>query len=150
MTIEDAIDEFIAEAIDAAQEGDTLFGVDLHDTVYLKITKDDGVRIGDCESSVALKAGGEPEEFDADVTLVFYSRVVGQDKSNRKSARNKARAIALSVAGLLLNDSSMGGRVRDCIIGRLKRGYDSLTDADSYAVGNLPITVNATGQQQEG
>ena len=150
MSIEDAIDEFIEEAINAAQAGDPLHGADLHDTVYLKITKDYGVRIGDCESSISLLPGGGAEEFDADVTLVFYSRVIGQDKSQRKAARNQARSLALAVASLFLIDPSMGGRVRDCILGRLKRGYDSLADADSYAVGNLPLTVNFTGQQLEG
>ena len=151
MTIEDAIFEFIEAAVAAAQEGEPLFKAEVHDTVYQRIKQDYGVRVGDCESDLAPAPGAaEVQEFDTELTLIFYARVAGADKSNRKAARNQVRELALAVAKLIFDDPSIGGQVFDCLPGKLRRGYDSITDADEYAVANLPLRINQTEQQLEG
>jgi len=150
VTIEDAVHEFIQEAIEAAQDGDVLFNAELHDNAYLTITKDSGIRLGDCTSDAAPLPGGEEmAEFDAYLPICFFSRIEGTDKTDRKAARNKARALWFAVALLFHNDRTLGGRVRDIIMRRAVTGYDSITDGDFYAVVNLPLIVNSTGQQLE-
>jgi len=150
VTIEDAVHEFIQEAIDAAGEGDVLFEAENQDTVYLSITKDFGVRLGDCSSDAApLPGGAEMAEFDAFLPLCFFARIEGTDKTDRKAARNKARALWFAVAMRIHNDRTLGGRVRDTIMRRAVTGYDSMAEGDFYAVVNLPLIVNSTGQQLE-
>jgi hypothetical protein len=148
VTIEDAIFEYVDAAVTAAQEGSALYLAELHGTVYESMTKDYGIRIGDCESDLAPLAGGEAmEEFDALVTIVIFWRVVGADKSARRPARDNARALALATAKLFFDDPTMGGRVRDSLVGTCVRGYDSIEGADEYAVVNMPLLVNMSGQQ---
>lgn len=146
MTIEDATLTLIQDAVDAAEEGDVLFEAEVRDD-YQTITKDYGVIIGDCTSDVAPLAGGAMAEFDALLIVVCFARVVGSDKTERAGARNKARALMLAVAGLFTNDPMMGGEVRDSRVLRCRRGFDSITSADVYAVAHVPLVVNETGQQ---
>jgi hypothetical protein len=148
VTVEDAIFEYINAAVTAAPEGSALHGAEVHETIYETITKDYGIRIGDCDSELAPLAGGEAiQEFDAYVVVVIFWRVEGADKSERRPARNKARALALATAKLFFDDQTMGGRVRDSMVDTCVRGYDSVTDADEYAVVNMPLWVNMSGQQ---
>lgn len=148
MTIEDSVYDYIEAARDAAIEGDALYQAELHDTVYQTIQQDYGVRIGDCESQPSPLPGGlAMEEFDADLVVVCFARVAGPDKTDRRAARNQARGLMLAVAKLFYDDLSMGGRVRDALVGRCKRGWDSSTEDDEYAVVNIPLIVNRTGQQ---
>jgi hypothetical protein len=85
------------------------------------------------------------EEFDALLTIVCYARVAGQDKTERTAARDQAIEIAKAVAALFLSDPSMGGRVRDSRVLRAARGFESV-GSQPYAVCNLQLIVNATGQ----
>jgi hypothetical protein len=150
VTPEDAIDEMITAAVAAAAEGETLHEAEVQDTVYETMKRDRGIRIGDCESDVAPSPGGEAmEEFDAQLVLVCYSRIVGTDKTQRKAARDDARTLALATAKLFIDDPSIGGHVRDSRVVKMRRGYDSLTSADVYAVANLALVINETGQQLE-
>jgi hypothetical protein len=145
VTIEDIVVTAIETAVAAAGSGTPLYQAEVHDTVYLRITKGYGIRIGDCTSDLAPSPGDtQLEEFNAELMLVFYARIAGAEKSDRKAARNQVRELALATAKLFVDDPTIGGAVRDCNLGKLKRGYDSLTDADSYAVANLPLVVNQT------
>lgn len=148
MTIEDATHEFISEAVEAAAEGSPLFGAELHDTVYTSI-QEYGVRIGDCESDVAPLPGGEGmEEFDAELALYCFARIAGEEKSDRKAARNKARGLMLAVAGLFFGNTTMGGRVSDVLVRRCVRGYTD-QGGDVFALAIVPLVVNGTGQLLE-
>jgi hypothetical protein len=146
MSIENQTHDFIGDAIAEAVNGHELYGAELHETVYQTIKKDYGVRVGDCQSSLAPLPGGEAvEEFDGLLTLVCYGRVVGPDKTDRMQAREKALAIAKALSKLFLDDPSMGGRVRDARVLRALRGYESV-GSQPYAVCNLQLIVNETGQ----
>jgi hypothetical protein len=148
VTIEDAAEDFIQAAVDAAEEGNVLFQAEVKDD-YQTITKDYGVIVGDCTSDVAPLAGGAMGEFDALLIMVCFARVVGSDKTERKAARNKARELMLAVAGLFTNDPMMNGQVRDSRVLRCRRGFDSITSADVYAVAHVPVVINETGQQTD-
>lgn len=151
-TIEDAVADFIREAVDAAAEGKTLHGAEVHDTVYTQIG-DYGYRVGDCTSDVAPVNGDEEgedddeqmDEWDARLTLVCFALVGGADQSDRKAARTKARKLMLAVCARFAKDTTAGGRLRDVLVGRCKRGFD-LEGDNVYAVANVPLHVNGTGQ----
>lgn len=143
--------DFIKDAIDAAEEGDVLFGAILHDTVYGDISEAAfGVRIGDCDADCApLPEGEGMEEFDARLWIVVFARVEGIETSDRATARLKARALWLRVAGLFFDDTTMGGRVRDVLVKRGRRGFDD-EGGNLFAVVNIPLLVNGTGQLLSG
>jgi hypothetical protein len=143
--IEDRLHEFLQEAVDAAEEGHTLHGAENHDTVYTSIGEF-GYRIGDCNADVAPLPDGEGmDEFDARLFLICFARVAGQDKTERKAARAKARALHLAAGQLFFGDTTMGGRVGDVLMKRGRRGFD-LENDDVYAVVNIPLLINGTGQ----
>jgi hypothetical protein len=146
VTIEDAIEDVLQGAVDAAVEGDLLYGAEVRDD-YQTITKDYGYIIGECTSDVAPLPGGDMGEFDALLVLVAFARVAGADKTERKAARRTARALMLRAAKLFGLDPMMGGEVRDSRILRCRRGFDSISSADVYAVAHIPLVVNETGQQ---
>lgn len=145
---------FLKDAIEGAEEGDTLFGAVLHDTVYETIAAlDRGIRIGDCDADCAPvdEDEGEDEdmdEFDAKLTVVVFARVEGTQPSDRAAARIKARKLWLRVAKLFYGDSTMGGRVRDVLVKRGRRGFDTEDDR-LYAVVTMPLLINGTGQLLE-
>jgi hypothetical protein len=148
VTIEDRTAEFLQEGVTAALEGNSLVGAEVNDTVYTEIG-DYGYRIGDCVSDVAPLPGGEGmEEFDARLTLVCFARVAGADQRDRKAARTKARELMLAACKLFFDDTTMGDRVRDVLVGRCRRGFDVEGDI-VYAVANVPLVVNGTGQLLE-
>jgi hypothetical protein len=147
-TIEDAIEAFLKAAIDGAVEGDLLFGAVVKEDFQTMTENDDfGFLTGECTSDCAARPGGAFAEFDALIILVAFARVPGEDKTERKPARRKARALMLKAAELFSLDTSMGGKVRDSQVLRCRRGFDSLSRADAYAVAHIPLVVNATGQQ---
>lgn len=148
--------DFINDAIEAAEEGDPLFGAKLHDTVYGDISEDEfGVRIGDCVSDCApVEDDGEAdglrmEEFDARLRVVVFARVKGTEVADRSAARAAARSLWLRVAKLFFDDTTMGGRVRDVLTRRAERGFDE-EGGNLYAVVSTPLLINGTGQLLDG
>jgi hypothetical protein len=149
--MEDKTYDFLKDAVEAAEDGDALKGAALHDTVYGDISADDyGIRVGDCESQCAPLPGDDGmEEFDARLTVVVFARVAGGEVADRKAARAKARALWLRAAQLFWDDTTMGDRVRDVLVQRAGRGFD-VEAGVVYAVVNMPLLVNGTGQLLEG
>ncbi len=146
--IEDHIFDFLAEAFEAAQPGDDLHGVELHDNVFQSIKGGTGVMVGDCESWLSPNAGAtEVEEFDGDLMLVVYVRVTGADRTERKTARSQVLALSKAVAKLFFDDPTCGGRVNDARVLRAPRGWDSI-NSQPHAICNLPLLVNDTGANQ--
>lgn len=150
MTIEDATHDFLKDAIEAAAGGDALHGTRIDDTVYEDITGVDyGIRIGDCDADCAPTDEDVMEEFDAKLTVVFYARITDNDVASRKAARTLARQLWLQTARLFWADTTMGGRVRDVLVRRARRGYDT-ENGTVYAIVNMPLLVNGTGQLLSG
>lgn len=147
MSIETAIHDAIKVAIEAAVDGDALYDAELHDTLYARVTKLFGVRVGDVEASVAPTPGGEKvEEFDATLPLQSFARVQGDTAEARATAREQARGIARAVAKIFFDDPTLGGRVRDSLVVGLKCGWGQV-QAAPYAVAVLMVLVNGTGQE---
>ncbi len=144
-TIEDVVEEFLQGAVAAAVDGDVLFGAEVKDE-WSEIEADFGFIVGDCTASPAFAPGAVMSEFDAVLIVVAFARVVGQDKSVRKPARQKARALYLKAAEIFGLDPQMNTSVRDSRIRRCRRGFDSISSADTYAVVHMPLIVNETGQ----
>lgn len=146
--IEDSIFEFLSDAIEAAEEDDTLFGVGLHDTIYSTITAERGIQIDDGESDFAPSSGAESiEEFDGNVTLIIYRRLTKDERSERKQARSDALELAKAVAKLFWDDPTMGNRVFDSRVLRRLAGWANIKSVP-YCVMNLPLLVNDTGKSQ--
>ncbi len=142
--VEELIFDFIEQAIAAAPEGQVLHGLELHDTLFKKIEKSEGVRIGDAESEFSPNEANELQEYDALVTLVCFAKIEGANKLDRSAARNKAFQISLAVAKLFFDDHTMGGRVCDTKLLPAVRGWDA-PSSQPYAVVNMPVVVNPSG-----
>lgn len=149
MSIENAIYEELDSAIENAENTSALFDAELHDTLYARVTKPFGVRIGDVDAELAPSAGGaEVEEFNAGLPIQCFARVQGDTASARAAARNKVTAIAHEVANIFFNDPTLTGKVRDAIVIGVERGWAQV-QAAPYAVAVLSVLVNGTGQQFE-
>jgi len=147
--IEDHAYDFLKERIAAAVSGDAGYGAELHDTVYRRIEKTFGIRIGDADSDLEPNPGAtEMEEFDGHMPLVIFSLVEGSDRSDRKAARSRMIALAKWVGKQFIDDPTMGGRVNDSRIKRWPRGWDSI-ESKPYSVANARLLVNETGGQIE-
>lgn len=144
--VEIALYDFLRESFDAASPGTDLFELELHDTIYQKIKTDNGVRIGEAESDWSPVGAGELKEFDAQLMVVCFSRIVGTDKTERQAALQKVFNIHRAVVGLIFQSPSLGGRVCDnTLILRAARGYDAIS-SDPYAVVNQPLVFNLSGE----
>lgn len=143
--VENLIFAFLEEKFNETHEGDILFGIDLHDTVFKKIEKDNGVRIGDAESEFAPNVENQLQEFDAVLTVVCFAKILGANKTERAEARKKVFQISQAVAQLFHEDHTMSGRVCDSRILGAVRGWDSL-NSHPYAVVNMPIVFNESGE----
>jgi hypothetical protein len=144
--IEDRIVDFLEEQFGAIEEeGHPFFGAELLDSPFAKMTKDYGVQVDDGDSDFAPTPGAEDiEEFDANVTLIVFSRVDGPDRSQRKAARSRAITLAKTVAKLFLLDPTMNERVNDSRVLRCLRGWANIKSVP-YAIMNVPLIVNESG-----
>lgn len=147
MIPEVALYEFLKETIAAADVGSVLCEVALHDTFFQQLTDEVAIRIGDVESEIAPLPGAEAaEEFNARLTLVIYSRIPKEEWDSRAAYRDQVNRISRELALLIYNDPRLNLRVNDCRVLGSRRGYDSI-NTDRFAVANLDVILNETGQQ---
>lgn len=136
--------EYLKESIESAASDDLLYELELHDTIHQPIRRDKGLRVGDSVGDFGPQAGGTLGEYDVMVVLVAYARLKGQDQQARQPALRAVYEIQRAACDLILNDSTLGGRVCDTLIRRGGRGYDVL-DGEVYAVANIPLIINPSG-----
>ena len=147
MIPEVALYEFLKETIEAADSASQLYEIALHDTLFQPLTEDVAIRIGEVESSIApLPGAEEAEEFDARFPLVIYSRIPKDEWDSRVNYRDQVNRISRELALLIYNDPRLNLRVNDCRVLGSRRGYDSI-NTDRFAVANLDVIINETGQQ---
>lgn len=147
MIPEVALYEFLKETIEAADSASPLFEVALHDTFFQQLTEDVAIRIGDTESQIApLPGAEEAQEFDARITMVIYSRIPKEEWDSRAAYRDQVNRISRALTLLIYNDPRLNLRVNDCRVLGSRRGYDSI-NTDRFAVANLDLILNETGQQ---
>jgi hypothetical protein len=135
---------FLQTAIAAAGPGDPLFQAELHDTIFQTITRDRGLRIGDCRSTLAPSPDQTLGEFDALIELTGFVRVAGSDKTERLAARDAVVALAAAVTQLFFADQTLGGRVCDLLAGPVAREFISV-NGQPFALARLPLVINPSG-----
>lgn len=141
--------EFLRESIDALPQDHTLFELEVHDTVFQTIKTERGARISDAVGDLSPGPEMVIKEYDTLLIITCYSRVNGTDKTQRQTALVDLFNIQREIYSLLLNDSTLGGRVCDSVLLKGGRGYDSL-DGEPYAVSNMPIVINPSGETLTG
>ena len=146
--IEDLTHDFIEEHINEAKDG-VLFKLELHDTLFKKIETANGIRIGDAQSDLSVNHEDEIQEYDGQLMLVIYSQILDKNKTERRAARKLCVDIAKAVAKLFIDDEKMRNRVCRSRTLTAIRGYDSI-NSKPYAVINLPLIINETGQYNFG
>src|SRR5436190_17602285 len=137
--IENLLFEFLDE--NAAEFTD---GVSIRATPYDKRDSDNGIEIGDADSSL-LPNGQEDEmtEFDGLLAIEIFSRVVGKEKSqaDRITARQTGFDIKKKMLQLFETFPTLNGRACSVHVYRQVRFFDD-TRADKYAVERVPININ--------
>jgi hypothetical protein len=140
--------DFLKEKFDLAVPDEPLFQIELHDTMHQTITKLRGVRISEANGLLAPGPGGGVGEWDVELIVTCYAKVEGKDKTERQAALQASFDIHRAVAGLLFDDSSLGGRVCDVLLRKWGRGYD-VFEGNPYAVVNQPLIMNPSGRGYE-
>jgi hypothetical protein len=141
--------EFLRESFNALPQDHPLFEVELHDTVFQTIKTERGVRISEAVGDLSPGPEMVVKEYDVLVILTCYSRVTGKEKTDRQPALIDVFAIQKAVYSLLIDDSTLGGRVCDSMLLKGGRGYDVL-EGEPYAVSNTPIVINPSGETLAG
>lgn len=143
--------EYVKEIVEAAASGETLYSVDVHQTSFDAVTKTRTVQTGPCTSSMAPEAGAEEMgEYDAKLILIILVKVADRKSGpSFDAAMEDAFAIAKAIGLKVANDNSLGGRVLDCLIGRVVSDFTPVEN-HPHALVNLPLFINQTGQLLEG
>lgn len=130
----------------SANEKSLLAGMTIHDTVYQNFTtgQNYGIRIGEVPSTFAPNFDGNFKEFDAEVPLAVFARVVGSEKSNRAASLEKVFAVSILVCKLFNAYQDLKGRGCDSLLLRWIRGFDEM-DGEAYAVANTSLIINPSG-----
>lgn len=134
------VDAFVATISD---DEDPLYQAQVADSAFEKMTEDRGIVVSNAEWSFAPQSASIAMQ-DALVIIGFWVRIAGTDESSRADERNTCYLMARSVAAAIYDDISLGSRVCDCLLSRAVDGTKSI-GSETYAVINLPITLNPTG-----
>lgn len=140
--------EFANGIVQAAANGTILDKneTEVLDSAYQEITKDRGIVVSNSEFEFAPKQENEIGIFDALIIIGFYWRISGIDTSDRAEARDKCFQMAEAISQEIFSDMSLGNRICDCLVLRATDGMKN-TNADSFAIINLPIILNPTGER---
>lgn len=135
--VENLMYEFLAE-----HQAEFGASVEVHTSAYETWTKDSGIIPGDADTSMMLN-GNEDEvtEYDGLMTLEIYARVIGQDKTKRLPARQKAFDIKKKLIQLIEDFPTLGGRGCQVQVLRQVRFFDD-TKSEKYCIERVPIVLN--------
>ncbi|MBS1793354.1 MAG: hypothetical protein JSS81_05840 [Acidobacteria bacterium] len=137
--------DFAVETEASAPLNSILKGVEILDSKWQEITKDKGIVISNSEWNFAPQTA-QMGLYDALMVIGFYCRVPGADTTERMDARDQCFALAEAFAQKLFDDQYLGGRVCDVLVLRAVDGMNN-TNSDSFAIINLPIVLNPTGNR---
>lgn len=144
MSVETALYTVLAAAIAAAEPGDPLFEAEVHATLYERITKPFGVRIGDASFDLSPAPGGAIEEFDILGMVQIFARADSDNPAVITAARERVREMVIAVAQLLFDDVTLGGEVNDSRILGGQRGWANVQTI-RHSVAELHLIANETG-----
>lgn len=143
-SLESALFTTLAAVIEAAEEDDPLFEVELLATVYDVPTKARVIRIGDSNSDLAPQSGGEVDEYDVLSRLEILSRVEDETSEAYIAAREDVRAMTFAVAQVLFDNPTLSNQIHDSRILGGTRGWGNLKTV-RHAAANLHLIANETG-----
>jgi hypothetical protein len=136
--------DFLAGELEAAVPESPLFDLELHDTVWQNILTDRGVRLSESVGDFSPGPENVEKEYDVLVIITCYSRVTGQQQTDRQPALIDVFQIQKEIYSLLRLNSTLGDRVCDLVLRRGSRGYDNL-NGQPFAVANIPVFINPSG-----
>ena len=139
--------EFLQAIVNDAAANTILNGAEVLDSAWQEMKEDKGIIVSNSEFDLA-PGQSKINFFDTLLIIAFYYRIPSADTSERKDARDKCFEMAEAVAAGIYNDMSLGNRVCGCLLLRGVDG-DKSTNADSYAIINLPIILNPTGTRPD-
>lgn len=153
MSIESSTYSFLQERVAAAPAGSPRAGIEVLPDEFAEIRKEKGVRIGDMLTArVAPKRAYEGvEHLDCVLVLIVYRAVARADRQARQAYRDEVIALAEDLALLFFLEPDMRvlqtgeARVQNSRPLLLPRTSDNL-DGKTYAVANIQLVVNETGQ----
>jgi hypothetical protein len=139
--------EFVNDLVLAAQANTILFKdeTEVLDSAYQEITKDRGIVVSNSEFDLAPKQNGLGL-YDALVILGFYYRIPSADTTERMEARDKCFEMTNVVTTELFRDETLGNRICNLLVLRAVDGMKN-TNSDSFAIINLPVILNPTGDR---
>lgn len=145
MSVRASIISFLDAAATAATVGQALYQAQILDHPAEPYQKDRGVLVNFDQFKLAPGGSGQIQQYDGQLVLLCYSRVLGVDKTARTAAIEDATTLAKGVATLFYNDPSIGGAVCDarCIDG--ESGWDAV-DSQPYQLVGLVLLYNEIGQ----
>lgn len=143
-SLETALYTVLAAAIEAAEEDETLFEVELLATVYEPVTEARAIRIGDTNADFAPASGGAVEEWDVLGRIEILSRPTDETPEDFIAAREDVRSMSIVVAQVLFDNPTLSGGVSDSRILGGTRGWGNLK-TQRYAAANLHLIANETG-----
>lgn len=145
-SIETKTFQFLTEIVAAAvDEEDPLHELEVHDTPYQKITRAKGVRIFEAVSTFRPTPGAATvEEFNGDLKLVAWRKLLTTDLTERLAARDEVLTIAAAICTKVFDGNTLGGRVCDAFPGDITRDYDNV-ESKVYAVAEFHLLINRRG-----
>lgn len=138
--------DFALEIVADAEQLTILSGAEVLDSKWQNIETDKGIVISNAEWDFAPAANGVEKFFDALMIVGFYYRIPGTDTTTRAEARDKCFELAQAFTEAIYADQYLNERVCDVQILRLVDGMDNV-NSDSFAIINLPLILNPTGNR---
>ena len=158
ITLRQKLEEWLNAVVGAAADGSLLAGAQVCGTAWDAVEQAKALMVGPIDSgSLAPDAGIEEVlDFDVKATVIIVVTVAAADEAagpqpaEYAAAYDTAELIGKRLAQMVVDgDTTLGGRVGDCLPGKLLRTIDKVSEVPcGYA--NLVLRINETGQLLEG
>lgn len=135
MRIVTAVFEFLQAAIQAAQSNTPLEGAVVREYIEGEMKEIRTILVGGLDNPIggiisqskpSKVADGSIREFDAFTALKFFAQPENAKAGSKFDAAVIAHEMAITVAGLILDDMTLGGRVCDCDVVQKLDGWSNV------------------------
>jgi hypothetical protein len=142
-----AVYNYLVAFVGTAPEGHVLHGAQVSKTSYAPVIGVKCIQIGRKDADlVPLEGGDECGEDDGKLTLIILRKVADRkDEEAFYEAREEAEAMGKAIALPIFNEPTLGGRVGDCLPGRLVSDW---TTVQNHPHGLANLTLNQLTQTQ--
>ena len=144
ISIETALFNALKAAIEAAEEDDPLFEVELKSSIYDPFSETKVIRIGDSNADLAPESGGAVQEFDVLGQVEILAKPGGDSPDDYNDAREMVRLMTIAVAQVLVDDPTLNGGVHDSRILGGVRAWGNYK-GQRHAAAKLNLIANETG-----